>query len=325
MARYDKPIPYGWYAVATACELQVGDVKPLHYFGQELVLFRTESGQASLLQAYCPHLGAHIGHGGKVEGESVSCPFHAWKFDGNGYCTGIPYAKRIPPKVDGIQAIHSYQVVEKNQMIWAWYHPQGDAPLFEVEEFAELHSEEWTAIETHEWTINTIIQEAGENAADIAHFVTVHGTLGMPDGQVTLEGHKRLTLMESKTNHIDAEGNVHRDDTEGDNAKLESWNIGPGITYQRFSRMFDIVMMGTVTPLDDQSLLLRFNFSLPKQQTDMHKLYAQGFRDEIKHQVGQDIPIWENKIYLDSPVLCDGDGPIAKYRKWFQQFYAEAA
>jgi hypothetical protein len=39
-------------------------------------------------------------------------------------------------------------------------------------------------------------------------------------------------------------------------------------------------------------------------------------------QVGQDIPIWEHKIYLENPVLCDGDGPIAKYRKWFQQFYA---
>jgi hypothetical protein len=45
-------------------------------------------------------------------------------------------------------------------------------------------------------------------------------------------------------------------------------------------------------------------------------------KDEIVHQVEQDLPIWENKVYLESPVLCDGDGPIAKYRKWFQQFYA---
>jgi hypothetical protein len=57
----------------------------------------------------------------------------------------------------------------------------------------------------------------------------------------------------------------------------------------------------------------------------MHRLYANGFRDEVKYQVEQDIPIWENKVYLDAPILCDGDGPIAKYRKWFQQFYGEAA
>jgi len=324
-ARYDKPIPFGWYALASTSELAIGDVKPLHYFGQELVLFRTESGQPAVLKAYCPHLGAHLGHGGEVQGESISCPFHAWKFNGEGFCTEVPYAKNMPPKIDGKQAIDAFPVIERNQMIWAWYHPQGVAPLFEVESFPELQSDEWTDIETCDWTINTIIQEAGENAADIAHFVTVHGSLGMPAGVVTLEGHKRLTMMESKTNHIDEQGNVDRNDTVGEPARLESWNIGPGITYQRFSRMFDIVMMGTVTPIDDQSLHLRFNFSLPKEQTEMHKLYANGFRDEVKFQVEQDIPIWENKVYLENPVLCDGDGPIAKYRKWFQQFYAEAA
>ena len=45
--------------------------------------------------------------------------------------------------------------------------------------------------------------------------------------------------------------------------------------------------------------------------------------EEIVRQVGHDIPIWENKIYRDDPILCDGDGPIAKYRKWFKQFYVE--
>ncbi len=93
----------------------------------------------------------------------------------------------------------------------------------------------------------------------------MHSALEMPEGVVTLEGHKRLTMMDSRTNQMDEDGVVHRDDTVGEDSKLESWNIGPGITYQRFSRMFDIVMMGTVSPIDDQSLELRFNFSLPKR------------------------------------------------------------
>lgn len=323
--RYDKPIPFGWYAVEYSSNLAVGDVKPLHYFGQDLVLFRTESGAPSVLKAYCPHLGAHLGHGGSVEGESISCPFHAWKFNGNGFCTNIPYAKRMPARVDGKQAIDSYPVVERNQMIWAWYHPQQAAPSFEVEEFAELNSADWTDLDTYDWTINTIIQETGENAADIAHFVTVHSSVGMPNGKVSMDGHKRLTLMESQTNHIDEQGNVDRSGENSDASRLESWSIGPGITYQRFSRMFDIVMMGTVTPIDDQSIHLRFNFSLPRAQEGANKLYAHGVRDEVVFQVGQDIPIWENKVYVDNPVLCDGDGPIAKYRKWFQQFYGAAA
>ena len=64
----------------------------LHYFGRELVLFRTESGEAHAVDAYCAHLGAHLAVGGKVEGEGIRCPFHGWCYDGaSGQCTDIPY------------------------------------------------------------------------------------------------------------------------------------------------------------------------------------------------------------------------------------------
>ena len=55
------PYPTGWYLVAQSAEVGVGDVKPVQYFGRELVLFRTESGRAVLLDAHCPHMGAHLG------------------------------------------------------------------------------------------------------------------------------------------------------------------------------------------------------------------------------------------------------------------------
>jgi len=99
--RYSFPIPFGWFCVAITADLKVGEVKPLKYFGRELVMFRTESGEPKVLDAFCPHLGAHLGHGGKVVGESIACPFHGWQFDGSGHCTAVPYAKAMPPKVSG--------------------------------------------------------------------------------------------------------------------------------------------------------------------------------------------------------------------------------
>jgi 3-ketosteroid 9alpha-monooxygenase subunit A len=39
----------------------------------------------------------------------------------------------------------------------------------------------------------------------------------------------------------------------------------------------------------------------------------------------QDIAIWENKLFREVPVLCDGDGPIMKLRKWYAQFYMQSA
>ena len=103
---------------------------------------------------------------------------------------------------------------------------------------------------------------------------------------------------------------------------VNSTNIGPGQTIQRITRAFEIVMMGTVTPIDDQRIHLRFSFTLPKSQKENNLVFAEATRNNIVRGVEQDIPIWNNKRYVDDPILCDSDGPIAKYRKWFSQFYA---
>ena len=62
-SRCPLPMPFGWFQVLYSQELAVGESKPLHYFDQELVAFRTESGIARVVDAYCPHMGAHLGYG----------------------------------------------------------------------------------------------------------------------------------------------------------------------------------------------------------------------------------------------------------------------
>ena len=50
---------------------------------------------------------------------------------------------------------------------------------------------------------------------------------------------------------------------------------------------------------------------------------GKAFIAEVSRQLEQDIPIWENKVYKNPPVLCDGDGPIGLFRRWAKQFYPE--
>src|SRR6476620_3932677 len=88
----------GWYLVSWSADLEAGKPMPLQYFGKHLVLCRRADGGAVLLDAFCPHLGAHLGHGGRVEGDEIVCPFHAWRFGTSGKCTAVPYASRIPPR-----------------------------------------------------------------------------------------------------------------------------------------------------------------------------------------------------------------------------------
>ena len=61
MKKTSLPIPFGWYAVAFSDELSIKEVKPLYFFAKDLVLYRTETGIPVLLDAFCPHLGAHLG------------------------------------------------------------------------------------------------------------------------------------------------------------------------------------------------------------------------------------------------------------------------
>lgn len=39
-------------------------------------------------------------------------------------------------------------------------------------------------------------------------------------------------------------------------------------------------------------------------------------------QWGNDRQVWENKVFLQRPLLVRGDGPVQKLRRWYQQFYA---
>jgi phenylpropionate dioxygenase-like ring-hydroxylating dioxygenase large terminal subunit len=61
--------PRGWFQVAYGDNILRGQVQPLRYFGKDVVLFRTSAGVLTVLDAHCPHMGAHLGYGGKLQDE----------------------------------------------------------------------------------------------------------------------------------------------------------------------------------------------------------------------------------------------------------------
>ncbi len=319
--RYPMPIPFGWFGVGYSDELKAGESKPLKYFGKDLVMFRTESGAVKVLDAYCPHLGAHLGYGigdkagqgGAVQGETIVCPFHAWRFNGEGECVEIPYAKNLPPKVQGKQCLTSYPVVERNQGIWVWYHPQGIAPTYEVVARDEMSDPNWSPLEKYEWVINCHTQEVSENQVDRAHFQYVHKVLGMPESELSFDGVNISGIQ--RLQMATPQGTV--------NGAIYTNGVGAGQGWIRFEGIAETFLNSMVAPIDEGSVHVRFAFSQPMKNGKKPQggVEAAIIADIVK-QLNEDIPIWEHKVYRDQPILCDGDGPIAKYRKWFSQFYA---
>ncbi len=71
------------------------------------------------MDAYCPHLGANLALGGRVEGCNLVCPFHWWEWDGEGRNARIPYSDRTNAKA----RVRSYPTIDVNGFVMFWYHP----------------------------------------------------------------------------------------------------------------------------------------------------------------------------------------------------------
>lgn len=295
-SRYPFPVPNGWFVVAESDDLAPGEVRALYYFGKDLVLFRTEDGTPRVLDAHCPHLGAHRAVGGRVEGDCLRCPFHGWKFDGeSGDCVEIPYGdmKAIPSKAHG----RSYPTLERNHMIWAWHHSKGGEPFYEVPEVPEFHDDAWTPILVRDFEIQVAAQDMAENNVDFSHFRFVHGSDVIPEDEFVTEAtYKRATGMD---------GAFVR----------EGYGLGLGVL-----RVRDYVtFLSSTTPIDEGSVHVRWVFTSPRANGEEAAMMA---ADSFCAGVSQDIPIWENKIYQDPPVITRVEKLILEHRRWSEQFYS---
>jgi phenylpropionate dioxygenase-like ring-hydroxylating dioxygenase large terminal subunit len=73
-----------WMPVGSVADLRdiPMNVKVL---GEDLVLFRDQSGQIGLLGLHCPHRGTSLEYG-DIEARGIRCPYHGWLFDVSGRC-----------------------------------------------------------------------------------------------------------------------------------------------------------------------------------------------------------------------------------------------
>lgn len=315
-SRYPFPsFPNGWFFIATTQELPPGGVLPLRRFGQELVLFRGESGAPHLLDAHCPHLGAHLGHGGCVKGEDIQCPFHAWRFNGAGQCTGIPYSEKVPRQAK----LRSWPVREADGLILAWHHLEGQAPASEPLFPTKAHEGTWSAGQWRKWTVRTHVQEIVENAVDVAHFVPIHRSAVPAKGEVSIteQGLLRSVIHSA----LDLQGNNDPASLLPSRSEVTAYGMGMNMSYNQAGPM-ELLILDCHTPIDEEHLEMRIWVRLkPLPSDEMTAAVEAQSTQHVAENVERDIRIWENKVYKSPPVLCAGDGPIGMARRWCKQFY----
>lgn len=302
--------PRGHFVVALSDELAEGELRSLRYFGRDLVLFRDEAGRPQVLAAHCPHLGAHLGVGGKVELGQVRCPFHAWRFDGTGRCTEVPYARRIPPGA----RLDRFETCEANGLITVRYDRGGVPPAYALPDLPECADPEFSPWMVRTLRIATHPREIVENVVDFAHFEPVHETRA-ERFENEFVGH--LAIQRS----AGVGAPTHR--FAGTAYSIEAVYHGPGVQFSRFeSRGIRVLFLNANTMIDERTVDLRFGVRVATGgDPRYHDGFLRHFIGDLQRGYAQDVAIWEHKVHRERPLLAEGDGPIGPLRAWYRQFF----
>ncbi len=84
----------GWHCLGLAETFKDGKPQTVQAFGQKLVVFTGADGKTNVLDGYCLNMGGDLSQG-TVKGNEIACPFHDWRWGGDGRCKQIPYSRRV--------------------------------------------------------------------------------------------------------------------------------------------------------------------------------------------------------------------------------------
>ena len=111
-----------WYALCESATVADKPV-PVRALGQQFVVFRDSQGAVRALSNVCVHKGGSLGHGEVVAG-TIQCPYHGWRYNGDGECVAIP-SLAAGARIPGRARVDSYPVAEHWGLVWAFL---GDLP-----------------------------------------------------------------------------------------------------------------------------------------------------------------------------------------------------
>lgn len=333
----------GWYAVLRSEEVVAGQVTRFKFMDRELVAFRDKAGEAVVFDAVCPHFGAHLGHGGRIQDGCLRCPFHGLKFDGQGQCVGGGLYKER-----GFHSLRADKLTtsEGAANIFLWNGPS-KTPLWPM----PLHAIEWEG-----WS--KPVTNAGrplpgcnlyfpsENIIDMTHFDNVHhwDVRGVhTPAQVNGDGYFALGISvtwragaQSEYAIVRKLGSFVESSFDVDFLILE-----PGIAISHATLPEDqggliVRSIICITPTGPNDTHIRAVVSVKEPSPGLLKrairdrfgvgmpdLLSRWFLAVATADFKGDEMVWCNRKHLERPKPLKEDGPLIAFRRWAERFWPE--
>lgn len=334
-ASYPHPYPEGWYRLALSKSLRRGDVRGIDCLGRRFVIWREQNRDAiHVMDASCPHLGANLASG-RVRGDCIECPFHGWRFTGDGRTAHIPYCENPPDRV----LAEPYPVQDIHGQLFVYFrgdrsrHAAKDPPPYDVPRIPEVDEGRFVWRGHHNvGRVRIHVLEIAENAGDTAHFQTLHSQFCLPWTKLRVPGveirHTTEWSLDSEkpwmlhyVNHAALAVRGRRLDAAAATTRVRY--CGPGsVLIFRFDipGRGEIAMYLTLLPIGPLEQQIDFRWFADRKLPRMLVWYVIGtWASQLKH----DVEIWSDKVYSSRPMLCRDDGPVAAVRRWYQQFLPE--
>ncbi|MDP9182572.1 MAG: aromatic ring-hydroxylating dioxygenase subunit alpha, partial [Actinomycetota bacterium] len=321
----------GWHCLGLVRDFNDGQPHGLEAFGTKLVIWKGASGDLKVLDSYCRHMGGDLSQG-TVVGENVACPFHSWRWGGDGKCQEIPYARRVPPRA----RTRAWQAMELDGQLFVWHDPEGnpapeDVTIPAIEGFAEG---QWT-----DWVWDSTVVEGShcreiiDNMVDMAHFYYIHK--GLPTYfKNVFEGHVCTQYYAGTTHELAATGApIDIGEYEGQQTVSDATYHGPSYLVDKLwtkygDMTFETVLITCHYPLSSTSFMLNYGMvmkKMPDWDDATNDMVAGKMLAGIGSGFMEDVKIWKNKTRIDNPLLCEEDGPVYQLRRWYEQFYVDVA
>jgi 3-ketosteroid 9alpha-monooxygenase subunit A len=162
----------------------------------------------------------------------------------------------------------------------------------------------------------------------MAHFFYIHGSLPTH--------FKNIFEAHIATQYMNSTGRADLGDP--DNVMLLGTTsvasyYGPAfmideLTYHNADGDQHTVLINCHYPIDANSFVLQYGIIVKKKADgsgDHAMRSAVALGDFVKAGFEQDVAIWRNKARIDNPLLVEEDGPVYQLRRWYEQFYVDAA
>lgn len=157
-----------WHPVGCS-EFVTKKPQRIKVLGEELLLYRGESGKPFLTQLRCAHRSLALDYG-RVEGDCIRCPYHGWLYDETGHCLEQPAEPEGSSFKEKVK-LKSYQVQEASGLVFGYMGPL-PAPLLPL--YDVLRWEDGVK-GVQQRNLNANWLNHVENIVDISHLTWLHG------------------------------------------------------------------------------------------------------------------------------------------------------